>query len=62
MTGKTVLEHSHSSHFDESGLHVNVSEEVAVTTGEKFYTPTEVATAVTFVVAIFQVNHPVFMF
>lgn len=57
MTGKTVLEHSHPTYF-ETAIHMNASDE-ATTTAEKFYTPTEVATAVTFVVASFQVNHSI---
>lgn len=57
MTGTTVLEHSHSSNFEETELQTNSSNEVTVTYDEKFYTPTEVATAVTFVVAIYQVSY-----
>lgn len=55
MTGKTVLEHSHPSYFEGRALQMNVSDEVTVMNSEKFYTPAEVATAVTFVVAIYQV-------
>lgn len=56
MTGKAVLEHSHPEHLVEEHK-VNVSEGVTITTGERYYAPTEVATAVTFVVAVYQVNN-----
>lgn len=56
MTGKTVLEHSHPNHFQDTPTHINSSEEEVIMTSEKFYTPIEVATAVTFIVAIYQVK------
>lgn len=56
MTGKTVLEHSHSTHFENHMVHNLSTDDIRVVSSEKFYTPIEVATAVTFVVALLQVN------
>lgn len=57
MTGKTVLEHSDPSYFEETELQVNATDEVTTVVNDaKSYTPTEVATAVTFCVAVYQVK------
>lgn len=56
MTGKTVLEHSHTPYFSDQDGSNTTADDVMVTTSQHFYSPIEVATAVTFVVAIFQVN------
>lgn len=58
MTGTTVLEYSDPSYFEDTTIQTNISAEVTVTAEERLYTPTEVATAVTFAVAIFQVMIP----
>lgn len=57
MTGKTVIEHSHSSYFSYN-VQSNVSEiydDFTISSG-KFYTPLEVVSALTFTVAIVQVR------
>ncbi|RZC42192.1 solute carrier family 26 member 10 [Asbolus verrucosus] len=55
MTGKAVLEHSHPSFFSKK-LEVNVSNENPhiASVPDLYYSPIEVATAVTFTVALFQ--------
>lgn len=50
MTGKAVLEHSDPKYFDPRK--VPITNETVTTS----YTPIEVATAVTFTAAIFQVK------
>lgn len=49
MTGKAVLQHSDPKYFNEHEDHSN-------TTVTESYSPTEVATTVTFTVALFQVS------
>lgn len=59
MTGKTVIEHSHSSYFSYN-LQLNTSKTLVddfTINSDKFYTPIEVATALTFTVALFQVGN-----
>lgn len=53
MTGKAVLEHSHSSHFTNPP--VNNTAQLQYEVGGNGYSPIEVATIVTFTVALFQV-------
>lgn len=52
MTGKAVLEHSHPSFFSED---FSLNETSFNQTLDAFYSPSEVAAAVTFTVGLFQV-------
>lgn len=57
MTGKVVLEHSHSQEANHNILS-NSTESLSPFQVERlsYYTPIQVATTVTFLVAIFQVR------
>lgn len=57
MTGKVVLDYSHPSFFLKT-RQFNSSDSLSVGIPENFYSPYEIATAVTFCVAIFQVKFP----
>lgn len=55
MTGKVVLEHSDPSYFSSDLPVTNITIENVAIPGVS-YTPIQVATTVTFMVAIFQVS------
>lgn len=55
MTGKAVLEHSHPSFFLEDSLSNATDFNQSLVS---YYSPSQVATAVTFTVGIFQVIIP----
>ena len=56
MTGKAVLEHSDPSFLTKSAKVNATSENPAIQSVGDLYSPVEVATAVTFTVALFQVS------
>ncbi|XP_066247895.1 prestin-like [Euwallacea similis] len=55
MTGKAVLEYSDPSYFSVDSSH-NMTTEASITDAPAGYSPIEVATSVTFIVALFQLG------